>query len=141
MLAAPQRTEGDNPLTRFVQGVVDLEIDKFHERYMGAWKTPSPELYRLAERTCFRYDRRCELSETPGAPHVVRRGMPSFYQISKEVIDPTYDTARSYGFEGELRDWRRFVYDTRPKHGGRDVDEWAGHRLDLEERAGKETGQ
>lgn len=90
------------------------EPDYLRTFLLGSWEPTCPELSALAEMSCARYDSRCELSETPGAPHISRRGMPTYQQIKHEEINSTYDRARFLGFEGERHEWAHFCYDQRP---------------------------
>jgi len=120
---------GDNTIPEIV--LPDLRrIEEFRRLYLGDWKFPSPALYTLAETACYRYDRRCDLSEEPGCPQRSRPGMPTFLTIRREEIDRVFPEAQDLGFEGDMAAWRQFVYECRPNRGGRFEDPWKGHPLE-----------
>lgn len=87
---------------------------KFQERYTSEMLDQHIKLTILATKTCAEYDRRCELSEEPRRPNLVKRGFPTFTQIAKAVVDHAFEEAQCLGFEGDRHAWSRFVYDQRP---------------------------
>jgi hypothetical protein len=107
----------DNPFLPY-DVIVETEQDRlsrhraFMQHFLGEWKTPSAELWALAERTCVEYDRRCDATQMPGMPFVRRPGSEHINQIYRDTIERNYDEARRLGFDGDMKAWRTFVFET-----------------------------